>query len=74
LAFSHGRAEVFSAVLPEENITHLPLSLKRITNFQEEFVERKTGGILVLNEEGAVLVDAYLSDVIFMIITSFLSV
>jgi hypothetical protein len=62
LAFSHGRAEVFSAVLPEENIPHLPLSLKRITNFQEEFVERKTGDILVLNEEGAVLVDAYLSD------------
>jgi hypothetical protein len=62
LAFSHGRKEVFSAILIKENAAHLPLPLKRITNFPEEFVERETDGLLVANAEGTILVDMYLSD------------
>ncbi len=54
--------EVVSAILNKNTKDHLPLPLKRIIHYKEEFLEEVRGDILILNEDGCALVDFWIND------------
>ena len=54
--------EVAEAVFSKRNSTHLPLPLKRILHYPDEFISGETANEWILNEEGCALVDLWLND------------
>ena len=55
-------SEVTGAVFSKAGVDHLPLPLKRVIHFPEEFAEEETSDSIVLNEEGVMLLDLWLND------------
>lgn len=59
----HGHIkEITSFIIAKENVDYLPLPLKRIIHYKEEFVEMETDKVYITNEEGCYLLDIWLDD------------
>lgn len=54
--------EVTSSVIYKSSEEHLPLPLKRLVRFKEEFIESETSKVYKANEEGDFLFDYWLID------------
>ena len=61
-SFQINRSDVLEASIEKNSADHLPLPLKRILHFKEEFIATETESKYILNEEGCLLIDCWLSD------------
>ena len=61
-SFQINRSDVLEASIEKNSADHLPLPLKRILHFKEEFIATETESKYILNEEGCILIDCWFSD------------
>ena len=60
--FQIDRTDVLYAEILKDHLNHLPLPLKRIIHYKDEFVKSETDLSYLLNEDGCLLFDCWLSD------------
>ena len=60
--FTLDKQDITSCIINKANINYLPIPLKRILHNKDEFVSIENDKSIILNDEGLILLDCWLSD------------
>lgn len=60
--FTLDKQNITSCIINKANINYLPIPLKRILHNKDEFVSIENDKSIILNDEGLILLDCWLSD------------